>query len=283
MANEEILYGVSDGVATITLNRPQRRNAVTQIMQEQYFDALERADADAAVRAILLQGAGDRAFSVGADMQGLQQITQAANPSANDDVEDAMFGTERRSTAQIQALRIRKPIVCAVNGSAAGIGLVFALMADVRFVARGAKLTTAFAKRGLVAEHGCSWLLPRVVGVARALDLLLSSRIVRGAEAQELGLANFLCEDSAATKAAARAYARDLAANVSPASMAAIKRQVYEHADKGLQASYDESSALMLASFGHPDFTEGVESFVERRQARYPGIHGSARTLHSRL
>ena len=277
----EILYSITDGVATIILNRAQRRNAVTQVMQEQYFDALERADADPAVRAILVTGAGDRAFSVGADMQGLQQITQSANPGG-DDVEDAMFGKEQRSTAQIQALRIRKPIVCAINGSAAGIGLVFALMADVRFVARGAKLTTAFAKRGLVAEHGCSWLLPRVVGVARALDLLLSSRIVRGAEAKELGLANFLCEDSAATKAAAHAYACDLAANVSPASMAAIKRQVYEHADSTLQAAYDESSALMLSSFAHPDFTEGVESFVERRQARYPGIHGDG-TLHSRL
>jgi enoyl-CoA hydratase/carnithine racemase len=176
--------------------------------------------------------------------------------------------------AQSFPLTVPKPVVAAINGACAGIGLVQALMCDIRFAAKGAKFTTAFARRGLVAEHGISWILPRLVGPARALDLLFSARVVLAEEAYELGLVNRVVEPDRLLDETL-AYAADLAANCSPASMAIMKRQVYAAFEQGLGEALDEANGLMLESFGRDDFREGVQSFVEGRPPAFPPLRGS--------
>jgi enoyl-CoA hydratase/carnithine racemase len=166
-------------------------------------------------------------------------------------------------------------VIAAINGPCAGLGLVHALMCDLRFVAAEAKLTTAFARRGLVAEHGLSWMLPRLIGPARALDLLLSARIVLGAEAAEMGLANWAVEDGR-TLDEALTYARMLASECSPASMAVIKSQVYADYEHTIDETVAEANRLMSESFTRPDFAEGVKSFVERRPPNFPPLAGPA-------
>jgi enoyl-CoA hydratase/carnithine racemase len=165
-------------------------------------------------------------------------------------------------------LTVPKPIVAAINGPVAGIGLVQALMCDIRFAAAGAKITTAFARRGLVAEHGMSWMLPRLVGPARALDLLFSARVVLAEEAAELGLVNRVLRPERVLDETV-AYARDLAVNCSPASMAAMKKQVYGDLERGLAPALENANRLMIESLQAPDFVEGVTSFVEKREPSF--------------
>jgi enoyl-CoA hydratase/carnithine racemase len=252
---------IEDGVALLTLNRPDRLNAWTTDMEHAYFALLEQCAQDAQVRVIVVTGAG-RGFCAGADMQELQALGDGTVTASDHEL-------ERR--AQSFPLSIPKPIVAAINGACAGIGLVQALMCDVRFAAEGAKLTTAFARRGLVAEHGISWILPRLVGPARALDLLLSGRVVFAEEAAELGLVNRVLAPDRMLDAALD-YARELVVNCSPASMATMKRQVYADLEHTLPDALAEADRLMLASFAAPDFVEGVTSFVERRDPRFPAL-----------
>jgi enoyl-CoA hydratase/carnithine racemase len=256
-----------DGVALLTLNRPDRLNAWTYAMQIELFDLLERCGADERVRVIVITGAG-RGFCPGADMNDLSAL------SAGDGAGDRV--TERNDERPITlAMSIPKPVVAAINGACAGLGLAFALTCDVRFCAASAKLTTAFSRRGLIAEHGTSWILPRLVGPAHALDLLLSARVLRGSDAAEIGLVNRAVEDEHILDVTLE-YARDLAANVSPASMATIKRQVYEALALPLSDALEQADRLMLASFSLPDFAEGVQSFVERRAPQFPPLSASA-------
>ncbi len=173
------------------------------------------------------------------------------------------------------ALTIPKPIIAAVNGACAGLGLVHALMCDLRFAASEAKLTTAFARRGLVAEHGISWMLPRLIGPARALDLLLSGRIVLGREAAELGLVNRAIEADRLLEETLD-YARMLASESSPASMAHVKHQVYADLERPLDASMEEANRLMAACFAGPDFGEGVRSFLERRAPKFAPLESGS-------
>ena len=250
MTGEVVLRDIDDGVATLTLNRPDRLNAWTDELENAYFDALEACGADPAVRVIVVTGAG-RGFCAGADMESLQQIGS-----------NGVHERERRP--QTLALTVPKPVIAAINGACAGIGLVQALMCDLRFAARGAKFTTAFARRGLVAEHGISWILPRLVGPAHALDLLLSGRVLLAEEAERLGLVNRAIEPDRLLEET-YAYARELATQCSPASMAAMKRQVYADLDRGVDAALPEADRLMLQSLQAPDFVEGVQSFLERR------------------
>jgi enoyl-CoA hydratase/carnithine racemase len=260
--SDTVLYEVADGVATLTLNRPERLNAYTGEMGERYFELLDAADADPEVRVIVVTGAG-RGFCAGADMDMLQGIGAAGGAT----------GSEPRDTSQVQALRLRTPIIAAINGPCAGIGLVTAVMCDLRFAAAGAKLTTAFSRRGLVAEHGISWVLPRLVGPAVALDLLLSARVVLAEEALELGLVNRVVAPERLMDETL-AYARDLAANVSPTSMAVIKAQVWSHLDTSLDAATTHADQLMRESLGRADFREGVASFVEKRPPRFAPLGG---------
>jgi len=261
--SEVVLRTIDDGVAVLTLNRPERLNAWTGEMEEAWFDLLEDCGAREDVRVIVVTGAG-RGFCAGADMDDLQAMGAAGGAS------------ERERRPQALPRTIPKPIIAAINGPCAGIGLVQALMCDVRFAAEGAKLTTAFARRGLVAEHGISWILPRLVGPARALDLLLSGRVVLGEEAAALGLVNRALPGDVVLDEAL-AYARELAANCSPASMAAMKRQVYADLERGADEAVAEADRLMLESLRSPDFREGVQSFLERRAPRFAPPAGAAR------
>jgi enoyl-CoA hydratase/carnithine racemase len=260
--SEVVEIQIEDGVALLTLNRPERLNAWTAEMELAYFALLEQCAEDERVRAIVVTGAG-RGFCAGADMQQLQAL-------GNGTADAAAAGTRERRP-QSFPLSIPKPIIAAVNGAVAGIGLVQALMCDLRFAAEGAKLTTAFARRGLIAEHGISWMLPRLVGPARALDLLMSGRVVLAEEALELGLVNRVLAPDRLLEATVD-YARELAANCSPASMATIKRQVYADLERTLPDALAEADRLMFASFAAPDFGEGVTSFVERREPRFPAL-----------
>ena len=255
---EVVLFEVEDGVALLTLNRPDRLNAWTPEMQVRYFDLLEECAAREDVRAIVVTGAG-RGFCAGADMQNLEQI-------AGGDGERATGVRDPRPVTF--ALGIAKPVIAAINGACAGLGLVHAVMCDLRFAAKTAKLTTAFSRRGLVAEHGLSWMLPRLVGPARGLDLLLSGRIVLGEEAAELGLVNRAVDDDRLLNEAL-AYARMLATECSPASMAKMKAQVYGDYERTLDESLERANQLMIESLSEPDFGEGIRSFLERRPPRF--------------
>jgi len=253
-STEVVLHEVRDGVAKLTLNRPDRLNAWTPDMEARYFGLLGQSADDAAVRVIVVTGAG-KGFCAGADMEVLQGIGGGGTPAHS-------------GKPQTFPLTIAKPILAAINGACAGLGLVQALMCDVRFAAAGAKFTTAFVRRGLVAEHGSSWMLPRLVGPARALDLLLSGRVVLAEEALAMGLVNRVVAPDALL-GVVMDYARELAAHCSPASMAAIKQQVYRHCETDLATAMKESNELMVASLKRPDFREGVASFVERRPPRF--------------
>ncbi len=266
MATDTVLYELRGGVALLTLNRPDRLNALIPEMEERWFDLLEEAAGDPDVRVIVVTGAG-RGFCAGADMQRLAELSSG----------DAEPGAEAMSSRpQTFPLTIPKPIIAAVNGACAGLGLVQALMCDIRFAAAGAKITTAFARRGLVAEHGISWVLPRLVGPSRALDLLLSGRVLLAEEAVTMGLVDrVLPAESLLDETLA--YAQDVAANCSPASMATMKRQVWTHLHAPLDQALEESNELMLESFTGADFAEGVQSFVEGRAPRFQGLGAAQR------
>jgi enoyl-CoA hydratase/carnithine racemase len=272
---DEILYDVDDPVAVITLNRPAALNAWTNGMDEEIRDALRRAEADAAVVGIVVTGAG-RAFCAGADMNLLSDLTeggdggglstgqqQPAEPHPAGPPTDGDFAGRFP-----YVMAIEKPVIAAVNGAVAGMAFPFALCCDLRVVTPDALFLTAFSQRGLIAEWGLSWLLPRLVGPAVALDLLFSSRPVKGDEAFRLGLANYLVPANELLSFC-RDYIENLARSCSPASMAIMKRQVYEQLHRGLGEAEAESQALMLESFGRPDFKEGVQSFLEKRQPNF--------------
>jgi enoyl-CoA hydratase/carnithine racemase len=252
---------VQDGVALLTWDRSARHNAWTTELQADYFDALDAAVADPDVAAIVVTGAG-ASFCVGFDFEGLDGLS-----------DDPQIPQERGGRHVTHPLTVPKPLIAAMNGSAAGIGFVQALLCDIRFVADGAKLTTSFARLGLVAEAGASWLLPQLVGRGRALDLLLSSRVVDAHEALAMGLVNRVVpRDEIVT--AAMAYARDLAAGCAPSALAAIKAQVVQHADASWADARDESDRWTAASLREPAFAEGLAAYQERRPARFAGVTG---------
>jgi enoyl-CoA hydratase/carnithine racemase len=256
--SDVVLIEHREAVAVLTLNRPDRLNAWTPELQTRLFDLLDQCASDEGVRAIVVTGAG-RGFCAGADMEALNALSSGETGNG------ASVPADDRPVRH--PLSIPKPIVAAINGPCAGIGLALALMFDVRFAAAGAKFTTAFARRGLVAEHGTAWMLPRLIGPARTLDLLLSGRVFLGAEAAELGVVNRALEDDVLE--ASLAYAQDLAEHCSPASLAAMKRQVYADLELGLEESVEVANQLMGESFSRSDFAEGVQSFLERRPPRF--------------
>ena len=279
-AYEDILYAVQDRIARIVLNRPKKLNAWTPAMESSVRRAMTAAAADDAVRVIVVTGEG-RGFCAGADMGLLEGLS-----SQTIDVQRVIDRGSQRAAGPASELgpavaahyggrfgylmSVHKPIIAAINGPCAGIGLVFTLFCDLRFASEEAKLTTAFAQRGLIAEHGASWILPRLIGPANALDLLLSSRLVKGAEAERLGLVNkaFAHEHFLSDVIA---YARQLADSVSPRSMAVMKAQVWKSLFQDLDAALEVADREMAKSFASEDFKEGVAHFVEKRAARFPG------------
>lgn len=276
MAFEQITYGVADGVATITLNRPGKLNAWTRVMNTEVRQAMTKAGTDDAVRAIILTGAG-RGFCAGADIGLLSNILadtsggkERARVTADDQLEVPF---ERRADfhgAYSYFPGVPKPVIGAINGPCAGLGMVIALYCDVRFAATDTVFTTAFARRGLIAEHGISWLLPALVGPSAALDLLLSARKVGAEEALRLGLVNQV-HAAGEMLNAANAYARELATASSPRSMRVMKRQVWEACFQTLKEASEIGVEEMKQSFGTDDFKEGVAHFVEKRPARFTG------------
>ena len=269
MTYQHILYEVGDRIATITLNRPDRMNAWTAVMEHDVREAMTAAARDDNVRVIVLTGAG-RAFCAGADMETLKTIDPDAVRRA-DNVPP--FDMNRRSDWQTRYAyypSISKPVIGMLNGATAGIGLVHALYCDLRFAAEGAVFTTAFSRRGLIAEHGISWMLPRIVGHANALDLLMSARRVSAEEALRIGLVNRLYAPEK-LREETYAYARDLADFVSPSAIAVIKRQLYDVPFQTLaEATIDANREMQIALKGN-DFREGVASFVEKRPPRFTG------------
>ena len=261
MADEDVvLHEVrDDGVGILTLNRPERMNAWTGELETRYFQLLEDFDKSDDVRAIVVTGAG-RGFCPGADMDLLQGLGGGG---------ESLAAAERKPVTF--PLTVRKPLIGAINGACAGVGLVQALMFDVRFAAAGAKFTFAFARRGLIAEYGSSWILPRLTGMSRAMDLMLSSRVFTAEEALELGVVNYVApKDEVLEKAVA--YAADIAQNCSPTSIAVMKQQLYGHALLDVDSALAESNKLMRESLAREDFKEGVQSYVQQRPPAFPPL-----------
>lgn len=263
-----VLYeALENGVAVVTLNRPERMNAWGGGLAAAFYRCMDAAEADPDVRVIVLTGNG-RAFCAGADMGDLDTISGASESTGDEDSDMSHLVGERHPHFLTD---MRKPIIAAINGACAGIGLTHALMCDVRFVAAGAKLTTAFARRGLIGEYGISWILPRLVGWSAALDLLLSGRTFYAEEAAELGLVKEVVAPEDLLPRAL-AYAQDMAAHCAPSSMAVIKRQMYDDALRDLVATSDHAERLMHESMRRPDFIEGITAFFEKRQPNFPPL-----------
>jgi enoyl-CoA hydratase/carnithine racemase len=269
MSYQDILYDAKDGVATITLNRPDRLNAWTGRMHHEVKAAMRAAADDDAVRVIVLTGAG-RGFCAGADMGNLQTIQSGdvRAPAVEEPFDPKAASNFQKTYSYFPS--VPKPIIAAINGACAGLGLVMALYADMRLASDAAIFTTAFSRRGLIAEHGISWLLPRLVGVGRACDLLYSSRRVSAAEAERIGLVNRVIPlDSFHAEVAA--YAKMLAKEVSPRSLREMKREIWNAQFQTLGEAIESANADMGASFLSEDFKEGVAHFVEKRAARFTG------------
>ena len=264
--NPAVRYEVRDnGVAVITLNRPERMNGWGGAIAQGFYAGFDRAEADPAVRVVVLTGAG-KAFCAGADMGMMSTVGDSLKSATKHSVKDMVGERHPYFVATL-----RKPVIAAINGACAGIGLTQALMCDVRFAAAGAKFTTSFARRGLVAEYGISWILPRLVGTGVALDLLLSGRVFYAEEAAELGLVK---EVVPAEELMDRAlgYATDIATHCAPSSLAAIKRQVYGDAMRDVADASARAEALMHESMLRPDFIEGIMSFFEKRAPIFPSL-----------
>ncbi len=272
MTEKAVISAIDNHIATITFNRPDRLNAFNAAMEGELREAMIAAAKDDAVRVIILTGAG-RGFCAGADMERLGGIAGSTTTVPRESGKPLGLGGSDRPDFQGRYTyfpAIPKPIIAAINGPAAGLGMVLALYCDMRFAGSDAVFTTAFAKRGLIAEYGINWLLTRLVGPGHALDLLLSARKVGAAEAERIGLVNRTLPQ-AELLAGARAYAMDLASTVSPRSMRIMKRQIWEAQHQSLAEATAIGEQEMRQSFTSEDFREGVAHFVEKRAARFTG------------
>ena len=276
---EDLLLEVKERLARITLNRPDKLNAWTPAMGRSLRAAVAACAANDDVRAIVITGAG-RGFCAGADMEVLQKIGEGsagrAMPEAAPAEEPMPPARPGLEVAQHYRSRfgylfaVPKPVIAAINGPCAGLGFVFALYCDLRFASTEAVFTTSFAQRGLIAEHGIAWLLPRLVGSARALDLLLSARKFDGSEAERIGLVQRAFPHQGFMEEA-MAYARRLADSVSPRSMAVIKAQIWSSPFQDFNAALAVADAEMKKSFASEDFREGIAHYLEKRPPRFSG------------
>ncbi|UDY34253.1 enoyl-CoA hydratase-related protein [Dermatobacter hominis] len=266
-----VRYEVADRVATVTLDRPHRLNAWTGRMHTEYRRRIAEAEADPGVRAIVVTGEG-RGFCAGADTGALEQHAEAGryDDGVREPLAEPGYGVRAEfDHAFAFHYGLTKPVIAAVNGPAAGVGLVLACYCDLRFAAAGAKLTTSAPRLGLPAEFGLSWVLPRLVGLGHAADLLLSSRVVLAEEAATMGLINrVLPADELLSHA--HEYARVLATEVSPAAVRAAKHQLYADQHDDLGTSIERAEALLDEMMGAPDYAEGVRAWVDKRPPEFP-------------
>ncbi len=279
MNYDQILYDVTDRVATITLNRPEKLNAWTMRMGAEVRHAMVHADRDDGVRVIIVTGAG-KGYCAGADMnmlQGLQEGGGAGNSDAGVEADDGRLrvAVDASLPAAFRGeysypLGLHKPVIAAVNGIAVGLGLSYMLYYDMRIASERARFGTIFSRRGLVAEHGSAWLLPKLIGMHNACDLLYSGRIVTADEAQRMGLINRVVAHDALLSTV-RDVATEMATLCSPRSIRLMKRQLYGDLFVDLGASIHEADTEMVASFTTADFKEGVASFVQRRPPQFTG------------
>jgi enoyl-CoA hydratase/carnithine racemase len=252
-SNELVSQEVTDGVAILTFNRPDRNNAWSIPMEIEYFRLLTEAGENPDIRVIVVTGAG-KSFCPGMDSQTLSE--QSVGTAQTD---------PHKRTPMTLPRSIPKPVIAAINGACAGLGLVAAMQCDLRFASSAAKITTSFAHRGIMAEHGLAWSLPQVVGTSKALDLLFSARAVRGDEALALGIVDRVFSPEALMEKTLE-YAGNLARLSSPLAMGTIKRQVYA----AQESTHDEARILAIRYWldvlrDHSDFKEGIASFLEKR------------------
>ena len=260
----EIRYQVADPVALITLDRPEKLNALTYPMMRDLRQAVNEAAADRAVVGIVITGAG-RGFCSGLDATVLSETTAVGSSAQQkSDEVPGMF---------TWLLAIPKPVIAAVNGVAAGGGFVLTVMSDIRIASEAASFTTIFSKRGLVSEHGTTWIVPRLIGAGAALDLLWSSRRIDAQEAYRLGLVQQVVEPDDLLSTA-RQYVTDLAENVSPASLADTKRLVYNHLGVGYPDALREADDATYAALDRVDAKEGAAALLERRAPSFPRLGG---------
>jgi enoyl-CoA hydratase/carnithine racemase len=271
--DEAVIYEVTPaGVAVMTLNRPDRLNTWGGDIATSFYAGLDRAEQDPAVRVIVITGSG-KAFCAGAQLGSMGDFSQSI-----ENTDEGKLASLIGDRQPHHLTTLSKPVVAAINGSCVGIGLTQALMCDVRFAAAGAKFAASFARRGLIAEYGVSWILPRLTGWGVALDLLLSGRTFFADEAAELGLVKAVVPADQ-LMAEAMAYAEDIAQHCSPASMAIIKRQAYGDALREVADSSARSEILLQQSLKRPDVIEGITSFLEKRAPSFPGLSAPAESL----
>jgi enoyl-CoA hydratase/carnithine racemase len=275
MPTQETLYNVANRVATITLNRPDKLNAWTALMESEVRSHMENAEQDDEVRVIVLTGAG-RGFCAGADMSLLSAVAERGLGDRGREHVLHNEGNRREGLSADFQKRysyfpaIGKPVIAAINGPVVGLGLVITLYCDLRLASDASRFSTTFARRGLIAEYGMAWMLPRIIGIANALDLLFSARTIDAAEALRMGLVNRVFPHEAFLEKAQES-AQELASTVSPRSLRIIKRQIYEAMSQPLAEAFDISVREMMACFRTEDFKEGVAHFVEKRPAAFTG------------
>lgn len=270
MSQDHVLYTVEDGVGTITLNRPDKLNALTPAMLGDVFRRVRDASADDDVRVILLTGAG-RAFCAGLDLkvigtggssEGLPTADEGPAPRWGDDIGPAL--ARFYSHGWQDFILSRKPTIAAINGPLFGWGFILSLHCDIRFASRSAIFNATFARLGIPAEKNAGWLLTRLIGPARAADLLYSARRFDGAEAAALGVVNEAVDDDKLL-AHASAYARNIAVNSAPRSLAAMKAQIWTAVDDPYNAAFQASDLEQELATRTEDFREGFTSYVEKR------------------
>jgi enoyl-CoA hydratase/carnithine racemase len=263
----------SQGVATIWLNRPHRMNAWTGRLHTEYRHLLKQANDDPKVRAVIVTGRG-KGFCVGGDSQALSGHADRGSydPGISADIPKPGYGTHPDFDASFAYhFGLDKPVIAAMNGPAAGVGLALACFADLRFAVPGVKFTTAHGKLNLPAEYGLSWMLPKIVGLGRANDLLLTSRVFTSDEALTLGFVNQIFEPEELVEKT-REYTHQLIASVSPNSLRQTRWQIYKDLHRDVASAVTESERLIEDMAKEEDFKEGIAALVEKRPPNWPSV-----------
>ena len=269
-----VTYQLQGALAIITLSRPERRNAWTGRMHTEYRWCLAQADSDPVVRVIIVTGdPAGKAFCAGADLGGLEKISQQGEYDAGitEDIAKPGYGQHPAFDATFAYhFGLSKPVIAAINGAAAGVGLVLAAFCDLRFAVPDTKFTAAHGRFNFPVEYGLSWILPRLIGITHANDLLLSSRLFTSEEALAMGFLNKLvAEDELLDHVCG--YAKSMAENVSPGSLRESRRQIYSDQHRSLAEAVEDSERLLTEMARHPDYTEGVSAWIEKRKPEWRG------------